>query len=334
MKEAFLNLKAVLKERTEWADAGYAVAMGQLKTGVRETDVIGKAEKAEGKIAVSENFGALILSGADFEYRFSKRTGDFYSIKKNGREYLKAPVACNFWRASTDNDRGSKQSWKSHVWRYAGAQAAKWVTGATEKENHVEVTMKFIPPLPAEAYLETKLSVYADGTILFDNSYYGAQNLPDIPEIGLMFTLPEEFDRFEWFGRGEHENYIDRKESAFVGTWQSKVEDRMVPYLVPQECGNVLDVRRLSIAGRNGGCLTFTGIPAVEANVLPYTPEEMEIAAHQKDLLPSDKTVVRINWRQTGVGGDDTWSPNARAHEEFRIKAEDHCRFVFAVKPE
>ena len=29
-----------------------------------------------------------------------------------------------------------------------------------------------------------------------------------------------------------------------------------------------------------------------------------------------------------------TWSLNARAHEEFRIKAEDHCRFVFAVKPE
>ena len=44
----------------------------------------------------------------------------------------------------------------------------------------------------------------------------------------------------------------------------------MVPYLIPQECGNALDVRRLSIAGRDGGCLTFTGLPTVEANVLPY----------------------------------------------------------------
>lgn len=333
-KEAFLNLEAVLKEGTEWADAGYAVAKGQLRTGVRESGVIAAAKKAEGEIIISETFGTLILTGENFEYRFSKRTGDFYSIRRNGREYLKEPVACNFWRASTDNDRGSKQSWKAHVWRYAGAQAAKWVMGAQKKDCHVEVAMKFIPPLPAEAYIETKLSVYADGTILFDNSYYGAQNLPDVPEIGLMFVLPESFDRFEWFGRGEHENYIDRKESAFVGTWQSKVADRMVPYLIPQECGNALDVRRLSIAGRDGGCLTFTGLPTVEANVLPYTPEEMENALHQKDLLPSNKTVVRINWRQTGVGGDDTWSLNARAHEEFRIKAEDNCRFVFAVKPE
>ncbi len=96
----------------------------------------------------------------------------------------------------------------------------------------------------------------------------------------------------------------------------------------------MLDVRRLTIKDRTGGCLTFTGFPTVEANVLPYTPEEMELAAHHKDLPSSDKTVVRINYKQTGVGGDDTWSLNARAHEEFRIKAADGCRFVFAVKPE
>ena len=102
----------------------------------------------------------------------------------------------------------------------------------------------------------------------------------------------------------------------------------------PQECGNMTGVRRLTIAGRNGGSLTFTGFPEVEANVLPYTPEEMELAVHQKDLKPSEKTVVRINYRQTGVGGDDTWSLNARAHEEFRIKGDGTYHFAFEVKPE
>lgn len=330
-KEAFLNLEAVLVQDTSWAKAGYAVAKGQFIMGERAEKA--PCEEASG-IRVTETFGTLILTGRDFEYRFSKRSGDFYSMKKGGREYLKAPLECNFWRASTDNDRGSKQSYRSMVWRYAGAQAAKWTTGADSKEDHVEVSMKFLPPLPKEAVLETKLSIYADGTIVFDNTFSGAEGLPDIPEIGLLFTLPEEFDRFEWFGRGEHENYADRKASAFVGLWQSRVADRMVPYLIPQECGNMLDVRRLSIMGRTGGCLTFTGIPTVEANVLPYTPEEMEIAQHQKDLPVSDKTVVRINYRQTGVGGDDTWSQNARPHEEFRIRAEEGCHFRFSVKPE
>lgn len=149
-----------------------------------------------------------------------------------------------------------------------------------------------------------------------------------------MFTLPECFDRFQWHGRGAHENYIDRNSSAFVGTWEAKVAERVVPYLMPQECGNMTGVRRLTLAGRDGRSLTFTGFPEVEANVLPYTPEEMELAAHQKDLKPADKTVVRINYRQTGVGGDDSWSLNAMAHEEFRIKGDSTFRFVFEVKPE
>ncbi len=330
--EAFLNLEAVLKEDTLWAKAGYAAAKGQFITGSRSDGM--DCIDAKGELRISDTFGAWIITGKDFEYRFSKRSGAFYSIRRNGTEYLKEPLSCNFWRASTDNDRGSRHSWRSMVWRYAGQQAFKWVMEPQKKDNCVVVPMKFILPISMEITLETTVTIHPDGTLVFDNTWSGGKNLPDIPEIGLMFTLPAGFDRMEWHGRGEHENYIDRKESAFVGTWQSKVADRMVPYLMPQECGNMLDVRRLTVANRKGGCLTFTGLPTVEANVLPYTPEEMEVASHHKDLPQSDKTVVRINYKQMGVGGDDSWSPRGCAHEEFRIKAEDACSFSFAVKPE
>ena len=330
--EAFLNLEARLKEDTGWAKAGYAAAKGQFITGSREK--LQEAAKTGGRLQVTENFGTLIITGSDFEYRFSKRSGDFYSIRKGGREYLKAPVECNFWRASTDNDRGSKQSFRSMIWRYAGANAAKWTNRGETSAEAVEVDMKFILPVTSQAVMDTKITIRADGSILFDNTYSGGENLPDMPEAGLLFTLPECFDRFQWHGRGAHENYIDRNTSAFVGTWEAKVAERVVPYLMPQECGNMTGVRRLTLAGRDGRSLTFTGFPEVEANVLPYTPEEMELAAHQKDLKPADKTVVRINYRQTGVGGDDSWSLNARAHEEFRIKGDSTFRFVFEVKPE
>ena len=131
--EAFLNLEARLKEDTGWAKAGYAAAKGQFITGSREK--LQEAAKTGGRLQVTENFGTLIITGSDFEYRFSKRSGDFYSIRKGGREYLKAPVECNFWRASTDNDRGSKQSFRSMIWRYAGANAAKWTNrGETSAE--------------------------------------------------------------------------------------------------------------------------------------------------------------------------------------------------------
>ncbi len=355
-QEAFLNLFAVLKEDTIWAKAGHIVAQGQFCLQNKMADIAQFEAKKQaaaeaGALSVLENYAAIIVRGSDFEYRFSKRSGAFYSICRNGREYLKEPVDCNFWRASTDNDRGSKQSYRSMVWRYAGANASKWVTGTRQEESFVEIPMMYIPPvptmekttvsqwetdrkMPSQAILYSNVRIYGDGTILFDNKWSGGAGLPDIPEIGMMFTLPAGFDRFSWHGRGEHENYIDRKESAFVGTYSSKAADRMVPYLKPQECGNMLDVRRLTLVNQEGGSLTFLGLPTVEANVLPYHPEEMETAMHHKDLAPADKTVVRINYRQTGVGGDDTWSLNARAHEEFRIHAADDVSFAFAVKPE
>ena len=52
--------------------------------------------------------------------------------------------------------------------------------------------------------MDTKITIRRDGSILFDNTYNGGENLPDMPEAGLMFILPESFDRFQWHGRGEH----------------------------------------------------------------------------------------------------------------------------------
>ena len=61
-------MEAQLKEDTAWARAGYAVAKGQFITGSRESLL---TEKREGSsLKVTENFGALIITGSDFEYRF------------------------------------------------------------------------------------------------------------------------------------------------------------------------------------------------------------------------------------------------------------------------
>lgn len=87
------------------------------------------------------------------------------------------------------------------IWRYAGANAAKWTNQGKVSGEAVEVEMKFILPTTSQAVMETKITIRPDGSILFDNTYKGGENLPDIPEAGLLFTLPESFDRFEWHGR-------------------------------------------------------------------------------------------------------------------------------------
>ena len=64
-------------------------------------------------------------------------------------------------------------------------------------------------------------------------------------------------------------------------------------------------------------------------NVLPYTPHELENAAHAYELPPVHYTVVRVALAQMGVGGDDSWG--ARTHPEYLLPAEQdlHLRFCF-----
>ncbi len=85
---------------------------------------------------------------------------------------------------------------------------------------------------------------------------------PLLPRIGLTLALPAGYETFTWYGRGPHENYADRKQSAPLGRFSGAVDDQLYPYIMPQESGNKTDVawaarhrrerRRPAGAGRPG----------------------------------------------------------------------------------
>ena len=62
----------------------------------------------------------------------------------------------------------------------------------------------------------------------------------------------QRLDRFRWWGRGPHENYSDRKESAELGLWSGTVNEQFVPYVRPQENGNKEEVRWLELTDGTG----------------------------------------------------------------------------------
>ena len=43
------------------------------------------------------------------------------------------------------------------------------------------------------------------------------ERLPFVPRVGLELVLPGELEHLTWYGRGPHENYVDRKKGAAVG---------------------------------------------------------------------------------------------------------------------
>jgi beta-galactosidase len=127
---------------------------------------------------------------------------------------------------------------------------------------------------------------------------------------------------------GPEENYVDRKEGARLGIFDSTPQDNLTRYIRPQECGNRVGVRWAEVTDKKGRGLRFTadGDP-FELGVLPYTAHEMENARHPNELPPVYQTVVRLASKQMGVGGDDSWG--ARTHDEYLLDVSKPLHFSF-----
>jgi len=145
----------------------------------------------------------------------------------------------------------------------------------------------------------------------------------------MLFKFDADYDRVRWYGLGPEETYADRLEGARLGLWEKRVSECLAHYPRPQESGNHCGVRRLQILDLKGRGVEFTG-DNLSVNVLPWTPHEVESAAHEHELPPVNYTVVRVALGQMGVGGDDSWG--AETHPEYLLPKEKDLRFTFRFR--
>ena len=157
------------------------------------------------------------------------------------------------------------------------------------------------------------------------------RDLAKIPVISDMFILKEEFKNITYYGRGEIENYWDKYKSAKVGLYEDIVTEKMVNYLQPQENGAKTDVRYLEVKNEKGEGIKISGVPTFEFNISKYHPEDVEIADHFYKLKPLDATVLRVIYKQMGVGGDDSW--RALPHPEYILNPNKIYTLTYEIKP-
>ncbi len=129
--------------------------------------------------------------------------------------------------------------------------------------------------------------------------------------------------RLAYYGRGPHENYIDRNHSSYVGLYESSVEEQYVPYITNGENGNKTETRWLSLSNSMGRGILIKGLPLFDFSALPYSQNslnrEVRDGAHTTDLELSGKVYLNVDWKQMGVGGDDSWG--ARTHTSYLLPA-------------
>lgn len=322
-----------LRESTAWAEAGHEVAFGQHVYSVEGSEKplpTGKMEVIHGR----HNIG---IRGNGWDVLFSRLQRGLVSYRLGGRELLKAVPQANFWRAPTDNDRGNSLPARRGQWKLASQYSAiNRITAPgvpdftlTEEPDAVTLTYRYaMPTVPASAYTLTYV-VTPDGSISVNLDCTPPVELADPPEFGVLLRLDSCYHNVDWYGYGPEETYADRCHGAKLGVFHTTAEGSMAKYLRPQECGNRTGVRWATVTDEKGIGLRFCG-DGMSFSALPYTPFELENAAHPTELPPVHDTIVRVSLAQMGVGGDNSWG--ARTHPEYLLPAGQPLHFRFTMQ--
>lgn len=330
--EYALTVSFLLKEDRSWADAGHEVAFGQKI--YKKSTVFHASQKPIRVVHGKVNIG---VKGEDFDCLFSMLNGGLVSYRYAGKEMIEKIPMPNFWRAPVDNDNGSMAPARYAQWKIAsmyishrnGGMFDNVPTKVEEKDNTVKITYTYFMPTTPASKCQVAYTVFGDGTIETKLMYDPVEGLPDMPEFGMMFQFDADYDNLTWYGMGPDETYADRRHGAKLGIYSNKVADNMAKYLVPQECGNKVGVRYARLVDAKGRGILFEG-DELSFSALPYTPHELENAAHVYELPQVHHTIVRVAMAQMGVGGDDSWG--SWVHPEYHIDATKPLEFTFRFR--
>ncbi|MBD0418669.1 DUF4981 domain-containing protein [Streptomyces sp. TRM S81-3] len=332
--EYFLQLSFTTKESTKWAKAGFEVARQQLPLDAGSPAVTPVPLKSVPVLRHEEREQDVTVRGRDFSVTVDKRSGTITSYEAKGTRLITSGPVPNFWRAPTDNDRGNGQHTRNQTWRDAGARRTVTdVAVRTLGDRAVEIKVGGTLPTTVESAYTTTYTVFGNGEIKVDNTLHpGAANLPYIPEVGTLLFLPRRLDRLHYYGRGPEENHWDRNTGTDVGVYSSTVAEQWTPYIRPQENGNKTDVRWVALTDARGVGLLASGEPLLEVNASRFTPEDLSAGVrHDYQLTPRDEVVLRLNHRQMGVGGDNSWG--AHTHDEFKLFADRDYAYTYRLRP-
>jgi beta-galactosidase len=221
--------------------------------------------------------------------------------------FLASPPQISLWRAPTDNDRigGMARRWE----RLGLATPERRLLSVEVRGANRVVTAELVTAGGMVRHTRT-ISRAAAGGIVVGEQVEVPAGLDDLARVGTVLEVQPGFERMEWFGRGPHETYPDRRRGGRVGLWRSTVMDAAVRYGRPQESGGRADVRWLRLIGQGGRELTIRLDEPRQVSATHFWAADLAAATHDADLVEVATTVVHLDARHRGVGtascGPDT----------------------------
>jgi beta-galactosidase/evolved beta-galactosidase subunit alpha len=87
-----------------------------------------------------------------------------------------------------------------------------------------------------------------------------------------------------------------------VGLYTKLVDELFTPYVYPQENGNRMDVRRVSVTNAQGTGLLAIGQPTLNFSLHRFTTEQLDAARHTHELRASGHLIWHLDYGQQGLG--------------------------------
>ncbi len=300
--ELQLIVSVAQKHDTPWAKRGHTVvSVGQvLCCGYPPMARHGEADTLiEGDMHSGHRHG-------NFSFLIDHHLGEIVAIQHKMRNILQSAVKFEFWRAPTDNDIGVNPLLPTMECKLASLyQVAEYF----HKENNV-----FSAGIRCGSVL-VNVSYWFSGNKVIMNVEPPRFSTP-IPCFGISFSVDSKYQHVSYYGNEMLESYQDRKGGNVLRWVDFNPYHDQKPYLHPQEYGNRVDVRSLTLTDNSNQGLTIRSNRSIECSVVPYSCHELENARYVHELPKTEKLHVRILEGQSGVGGDDSWG--APVHEAYR----------------
>lgn len=345
--EYHLNVYALNKKATDLVPLNYVVAFEQFQLTNEKLATL-KTE-VNGNISVVKQDAITIISNKNFEIKFDTTKGILSSLDYGNGNILLKNIEPNFWRASTDNDFGAKSPNLLEKWKQATQnqilKEVKFLKDSKEFninsnesiKNELSIQATFdLPAVDGQIIVSYTINVL--GEITVHNQLKNIKtDLPHLPRFGNNFILKEEYQTVNWFGRGPQENYQDRKTAALVGQYKASVSDLYFPYIRPQENGYKTDIRWVTFTNSIGKGIKIEAPQLFSFSAHHQYNEDFDDGTtkkqrHTTDIKKRDLVNINIDYAQTGVGGDDSWSLSARAHEKYRVKS-SNLEYTYKILP-
>ncbi len=271
-----------------------------------------------GSVKVADGKDLVTLSAAGAVLTIDRASGLVDGYAKDGVVLARGGQP-NFFRAETDNDAGTGLSTQQRAWQAMTKQ--RQVRSVSVDAGAGRIVVEHALGAGAARFVTTYVMA-GDGTVAVTGDLTPLKDdLPPPIRVGLWFTVPSDLKTVEWYGRGPHESYVDRKTSAPIGLWRGAVADQNHDYIRPQDTGNKIDVRWMELSGQGRG-VRITGERPLMMTALAFPYEDLYRREpgtwKSTDVVPHGDGTLLVDAAQWGVGGDTAWNAFGLPHMKYR----------------